>query len=403
VRLRRSVKVLLWWNRAAPRRLLSVLVLLAASLVLAQPLELFTREGCPHCLAAEHFVAELQRERPEFSVQISRVDRDAQARQRLELLARERGLAVVGVPALLVRDELLVGFDRPETTGARIRALLIAAPGAPNAGTSAEGDGPVCSADAAASCASDEVAVPIFGTMRASVVGLPVFTVVVGLLDGFNPCAMWVLLFLLSLLVNLKSRARMALVAGTFVAVSAGVYFAFMAAWLNVFLLLGFSRAVQIALGLVALLVGALNVKEFVAFKRGPSLTIPDSAKPSLYARMRAVLQADHVWGALVSVAVLAVMVNVVELLCTAGLPAVYTHVLTAQHLSTWRNYGYLLLYNAAYMLDDSVMVALAVVTLSRRKLEEGAGRWLKLVSGVVMVGLSLVLVFKPGWLALLG
>jgi hypothetical protein len=111
---------------------------------------------------------------------------------------------------------------------------------------------------------------------------LPLFTLALGLLDGFNPCAMWVLLFLLSLLVRLRDRKRMALIAGTFVLVSGAVYYAFMAAWLNVFLAVGLSKVVRVLLGTTAVLIGLINVKDFVAWGRGPSLSIPDAAKPGL-------------------------------------------------------------------------------------------------------------------------
>jgi hypothetical protein len=140
----------------------------------------------------------------------------------------------------------------------------------------------------------------------------------------------------------------MALIGGTFVLVSGVVYFAFMAAWLNLFLLVGISRLTQILLGLIAAVIGVLNVKDFVALGRGPSLAIPRSVRPALYARMRAVVMAEHPAAALGGVIVLAVLVNVVELLCTAGFPAVYTRILTLRELPVWQYYGYLVLYNVA-------------------------------------------------------
>lgn len=191
----------------------------------------------------------------------------------------------------------------------------------------------------------------------------------------------------------------MALIAGTFVLVSGLVYFAFMAAWLNMFLLIGLSRPVQIGLGGIALLVGAVNVKDFFALHRGISLSIPESAKPGLYIRIRRILQADNLAGALVGIVILAGLVNLVELLCTAGFPALYTQILTLQQMPSWQYYGYLGLYNLAYIFDDSLMVTIAVVTLSRRKLQERAGRWLKLTSGLVMAGLGAILLLQPKWL----
>jgi hypothetical protein len=147
----------------------------------------------------------------------------------------------------------------------------------------------------------------------------------------------------------------------------------------------------------VAALVGAINVKDFVAFKRGVSLSIPEAAKPGLYARMRRILRAERLAASLAGAAVLAVLVNFIELLCTAGFPAVYTSILAAQALPGWEYYGYLLLYTLAYVADDALMVGVAVVSLAHRRLSEGQGRWLKLVSGVVMLGLATFLLFWPG------
>jgi hypothetical protein len=210
---------------------------------------------------------------------------------------------------------------------------------------------------------------------------------------------MWVLLFLLSILVNLKSRAKMLAIAGTFVVVSGLCYFAFMAAWLNFFLLVGIARWVTVTLGCLALFVGVVHVKDFFAFHKGITLSIPEAAHPGIYERARRVVTAEHLGGAMVGVVALAFLVNAVELLCTAGLPAIYTRVLTNQGLSTPSYYGYLALYQVFYMLDDALMLAVAVVTLSRHKLQERGGRWLKLVSGVVVLALGVVLLLDPDWL----
>ena len=338
-------------------------------------IEVFTRDGCPRCADAKRFLAELATKRPEIAIVERDVVGEPDALARLRELAREHGIGALSVPTFVIGKEVVVGFESAETTGvALVRAL------------DRERAPPL--------------AVPVFGVLDVGRIGLPLFTLALGLVDGFNPCAMWVLLFILSLLVNLHDRARMALIGGTFVVVSGVVYFAFMAAWLQIFLLLGVGRAVQVALGAVAVLVGLVNVKDFVAYGRGVSLSIPQAVKPTLYARARRILSADNLTGALGATVVLAVLVNVVELLCTAGLPAIYTHVLALQALPAWQHYAYLGLYNAAYVLDDGLMVAIAVVTLSRAKLQERAGRNLKLLSGLVMLGLGLLLLAKPGWLS---
>jgi hypothetical protein len=191
----------------------------------------------------------------------------------------------------------------------------------------------------------------------------------------------------------------MLLVGGTFVAVSGLVYFAFLAAWLNVFLWAGIARAVQIGLGAAAAGMGAIQLGDAIAPGRGPSLHIPERAKPGIYARARRVLQAENLVGALGAVAVLAFFVNAVELLCTAGLPALYTRVLTLRELPLWQYYGYLGLYVAAYLFDDTLVLAGAVATFGGGKLQQRGGRGLTAISGVLLLGLGLLLLLRPGWL----
>lgn len=341
----------------------------------ADEIEVFSREGCAHCRDARPFLDQLQRTRPDLKIVYRDVEQDPAALSRLREIARQKGEHALGVPAFFINDELIIGFGSAETTGARILEAL-------NRGQE-----------------NLVIRLPLIGPVRVSDLGLPLFTVAVGLLDGFNPCAMWVLLFLLSLLVNLGSRLRVLLVGGVFVFVSGLVYFLFMAAWLNIILLIGYPRAAQIVLAIVAGVVGVINVKDFFAFRRGLSLTIPESTKPGLYARARHILMATSVFGAIAGAAILALLVNVIELACTAGLPALYTQILSVRALPRLGYYGYLILYNSAYVLDDLLVLVIAVATLSRFKLQERGGRWLKLLSGAVMLSLGIVLFARPEWL----
>jgi glutaredoxin len=339
-------------------------------------LEVFVIEGCPHCAAAKAFLSELARERPDLRIVYRSLNDDPAARADLILVSQNAGYWPPGVPTFVFGGKVLVGFDDGESSGPSVRDLI-----------------------GNAKKPEPEVESRLFGNLSAARLGLPLFTLALGLLDGFNPCAMWVLLFLLSLLVRLQDRRRMALVAGAFVLVSGAVYYAFMAAWLNVFLALGMSNPVRWTLAGMALVIGGINAKDFFAFKRGVSLTIPAAAKPGLYARLRAVLRAEALPASLAAVAVLAVIVNFVELLCTAGFPAIYTAVLTQHDLSAGAHYAYLGLYILAYIADDALMVALAVAALSSRKLTERTGRWLKLASGTVMMALGVVMIVYPEWL----
>ncbi len=249
--------------------------------------------------------------------------------------------------------------------------------------------------------AEQSITLPVFGKIRVNELGLPAFTFAVGLVDGFNPCAMWVLVFLLSVLVNIRDRRKIIAIAGTFVVVSGLAYFAFMAAWLQLFVLIGLARPVQITLGLFAIFIGVVNVKDFFAFKKGISFSIPESSKPGLYRRVREIVSAKYLTVAIAGAISLAVVVNLVELLCTAGLPALYTQILMMQELPAWKNHLYLAFYICAYMLDDTILLAVVIVTLSHRKLQEREGRWLKLISGAVILALGVVMIIRPEWLTL--
>lgn len=362
----------------------------------APDVEMFSRQGCRHCAAAKAWLVGLAKERPALVVVVRDVNEEEGALERLERLAREADVAAMATPAFFVRGRLVVGWADAESTGTYLLALL---EGKGGAGEGGEGCPPAPKEPCDEEAPRETVTLPLVGRVAAEDVGLPLFTVVVGLVDGFNPCAMWVLVFLLSLLVNLRSRSRMLAVAGTFVVVSGLVYFAFMAAWLNVFLLVGMTRAIQAVLGVVALAAGAIHVKDFFAFHRGVTLSIPERAKPGIYARVNRVVTAQNLGGAIGAVAALAFLVNVVELLCTAGLPAVYAQVLSTHDLVPWQRYAYLALYQVFYMFDDALMLAIAVWTLSKRRLTERSGRVLKLVSGLVMLALGALLLLKPEWL----
>lgn len=355
----------------------------------AATLEVFVRQGCPHCEAAKAFLVELQRERPALQVQLRPIDRDAAAREALMDRSRQAGVWPPGVPTFVVHGRVLVGFDDADHMGRQLLALIDAGPPAPAA----------TAPESASAAASGSVDTAWFGPLSATRLGLPAFTLALGLLDGFNPCAMWVLLFLLALLLRLKDRRRMALIAGTFVLASGAVYYAFMAAWLNLFLAVGLSQPLRWALGGIAVAIGLINLKELVAWKQGPSLTIAESAKPGLYARMRQVVQAPGLPAALAAVTALAVVVNFVELLCTAGLPALYTAVLAQQQLPALAHHAYLGLYILGYLTDDALMVTLAVLALGSGKLTERTGRWLKGLSGLVMLALGVALLLRPEWL----
>lgn len=362
---------------------LSLILLVASVCVSAEPtncnsstLDLYIRDGCPHCADAKLYLPKLLKQYPQVELKLHSVDKNPLARDELIKLSKKAGVWPPGVPTFVFQCKLHVGFDSPENSAPDLHRLI--------------GE-------------NQSVTKPFhnkwLGFINLEQLGLPMFTIALGLVDGFNPCAMWVLLFLLTLLVRLKNRKRMALIAATFVLVSGLVYYAFMAAWLNIFLLVGFSTIIRATLGLVALTIGAINVRDFFTNNKRFTLSIPDAAKPGIYARVRHILRVENLATSLIGVILLAIVVNFIELLCTAGIPAIYTAILTQQDLSNSTYYGYLGLYILGYIADDALMVTIAVLTLSSSKLTQSTGRWLKFVSGIAISILGILLLVNPGWL----
>lgn len=368
----------------------------APSAAMQRRVEAFVREGCPHCAQAEAFLTTLAQEDPTLAIVVRDVGKDAAAMARLKELTRAAG-GIARVPAVYVGGELILGYSPEARTDRLIRAALAGQqakhdPGTLETGTcAAEGDALACEAPAA----PETFEISVLGrTLSLDDVGLPAFTLVMGLLDGFNPCSMWVLILMISLLAPLDDRRRMIAIAGTFVTIQGLAYFLMMSAWLNLFLLLGLARWSEIAIGVVALAFGAINVKDFVAFGRGISLSISERHRADIYKRIRALLHTETVTAAIAGTIVLGILVQIVEFMCTTGFPALFTRILTLRELDAASYYGYLALYIAAYMLDDVVILGIGVVTLSRHRLQEREGRWLKLVAGLVMIGLGIYLLW---------
>lgn len=376
--------------RRLARWLLPALALLAPAAfaetapAAGDPVELhfFWSRTCPHCQAARPFVEALPAHLPWLVLHSHDVTADRAAAERYVAMAEALGQQAGSVPAFFYCGRMETGFDTAETTGRELEAALIQCH---------EGTLP---APAAAPAAPVEL--PFLGRVAPADLSLPLITLVIAGLDAFNPCAFFVLLFLLSLLVHARSRGRMLFIGGVFLFFSGLIYFLFMAAWLNVFRWLGQVALVTGVAGVVAVLVGAINVKDYFRFKQGISLSIPEAAKPGLFQRMRGLLRADSLPALTLGTVALAVAANSYELLCTAGFPMIYTRVLTLADLPPAGHYAYLLLYNVIYVLPLLAITLVFTWTLGGRKLTETEGRLLKLVSGLMMLGLGLLLVAAP-------
>ncbi len=353
-------------------------------------LTLFYGQGCPHCEEEKKFLKELKARQPGLTIREYEVWHDTKNAALFAKIMKAAGSNQVAVPVTVVGKKVFVGFTKE--TGQNIEKAVAACieSGCPDA---------VADMPPAGTPGQEKMNIPLLGEVDTGTVSLPVLTVGIALLDSFNPCAFFVLLFLLSMLIHARSRGKMFLIGGIFVFFSGFIYFLFMAAWLNLFLVIGKLVLITATAGVIALFVGAINIKDFFFFKKGISFMIPENAKPRLFEQMRGLLRSSSLTTMIAGTVVLAVSANAYELLCTAGFPMVYTRALTLHNLPMTRYYLYLVVYNLVYVIPLALIVLVMTLSLGSRKLSEWQGRQLKLMSGLMMFFLGLVLLVQPALL----
>ena len=353
----------------------------------------FWSQKCPHCLEARPELEALASSQPWIVLHSLELTKSQANVERYIAMAAELGKQAQSVPALFFCRQMQVGWQ----SGGLSRTMLLEQM---NQCRTQVASGGTIGPDKSASSQEDATMfLPLIGSFDARSHSLPVMTVLIAGMDAFNPCAFFVLLFLLSLLVHQQDRRRMALIGGVFVLFSGLMYFAFMAAWLGLFRIMGSLPWVTGAAGALAVVIGAVNTKDFFAFKAGVSLSIPESRKADIFRRGRAILAAGNLPAMLAATVLLAIAANFYELLCTAGFPMVYTRLLTMQVSNSTQHMFYLALYNVIYVFPMLLIVFAFVRTLGARKLSEREGRLLKLLSGLMMLELGLLLLAAPEWL----
>ena len=245
----------------------------------------------------------------------------------------------------------------------------------------------------------ETIDLPIAGEIQTKNFSLPLLTIIIGGIDGFNPCAMWVLLFLITLLINMKNKKRMWFLGTLFIVASAVVYFLFMSAWLNFFIFLGFLKWIRWAVALFALGAGIYHVRKFIINKNATCKVTGSEKRRKTFDKIKNIVNRKNLLLASSGIIILAGAVNLVELLCSTGLPAIYTSVLAMAEIPVWHYYMYLLLYILIFMIDDLVIFFIAMSTLKTIGISTKYSRYTGLIGGIIMIIIGVLLVLKPGWL----
>jgi thiol-disulfide isomerase/thioredoxin len=363
-------------------------------------IHLFWTQGCPHCLLEKKFLAKLEAKYPQVTLHAYEISSSPENQELLQKVADQLKVTVSGVPFTVIGDQSFTGWLDEQTTGTAIEAAVqkfLAGPHVDLVGNLAIP--PESPAIPAPKVIPETITLPVFGEIHTRDVSLPLFTVMMGAVDGFNPCAMWVLVFLIGLLLGLEDRRRMWILGGTFIAASAGIYFLFMVAWLNLLMFLGFIWWVRLLVGIIALVAGYYNLKEYFLNQPGVCKVTGTDRRQRIFQKLKDITQQQKFWLALGGIIILAFVVNLVELICSASLPVVFLQVLTLNQLPAWQYYLYILLYIFIFMLDDLIVYIVAMTTLQVTGLSDKYSRLSHLLGGLAMLAIGVLIIFKPEWL----
>lgn len=340
----------------------------------------FYSDTCPHCAKEKVFLTDLEKKYPELKIIRYEVIHDQNNQKLLGELykkynvpSREQGL----VPVTFTSKKYFVGFN--EQVAEDIENCF-----------------ETCVSQSTDS-GGQKIKVPILGEVDPSKISLFLLAAVLGTLDGFNPCAMWVLVILISLLLATKSRKQILLVGGTFIFAEGFLYLLFMSAWLNVFLAIGYVSLTKILIGIFGIAFGIWRIREFMTWQPGVcKVTEGTGTKDKIFDKIKNVVKPATIPATVLGVVLLAFGVNLVEFFCSAGFPVIFTRVLALQDLGTLQYYFYLILYNLFYMLDDFIVFGFAFFTLNRFGFSDKYNRYSTLFAGLLILLLGIILIFKP-------
>lgn len=354
----------------------------------------FWAEGCPHCAAAKPVLAVLEQRYPQLQVRSLEVRSSPDNQRRFAAMAAKFGIEATGVPTFFLGSQHWVGFSEsvtPQLLEAAIARCVSA--GCPDAGADASPAPP-------AKPPPGVVDLPFVGQLDPERQSLVLSTVLIALVDGVNPCSLWVLSILLALTLRTGSRRTTVVTGLVFIFVTGLVYALFIGGLFTVFQVLTVAPAVRVGVAMFAAAFAAINIKDFFWFKAGVSLSIPEASKPGIYDRMRRVVgSAQSLPALVVSTMVLAAGVSFVELACTAGFPMLWTSIVSERGVATLTFLFLLGLYMLVYQADELMIFAVAVATMRITKLQERQGRVLKLLSGMLMLSLAIVMLVQPALL----
>ncbi len=358
---------------------------------------LFWTKGCPHCAQEKQYLTKLASQDQNIKIISLELTESRENRELFKKVGEALQADVSGVPFTVVGEQYFIGWLDEATTGAAIDQAVqeTRRSKSPDVVERLRAR-PTPPAPPEKKAIPEKLTLPFFGEIEIKYLSLGLITLIIGALDGFNPCAMWVLVFLINLLLGMEDRRKMWILGGTFILSSAIVYFLFMTAWLNFLIFVGFIIWVRVGIGLVALLAGFYNLREYFTNRAGVCKLTSSDRRQRRMDRLKEIVQTRKFLLAVGGIILLAFAVNLVELICSAGFPVVYLQILSLTPMPFWQYYLYLILYIFIFMLDDMVVFIVAMITLQLLGLGSRYKQASNLIGGVLMLILGILLILRP-------
>lgn len=362
---------------------------------------LFYGDGCPHCAEEEEwFKTYLDKNR---NIKLHRYevwyDKDNQEKySKVHEILNDKSN---GIPYLIIGESVISGFDK-DLTPERIRNAVEYYSNVNYKdkvgiylGVVSENE----SGKEETKYEDTKVKIPLLGTKEAKDVSIGLSAILIGVVDGFNPCAMWILLFLISMLLGMKNKKRMWILGITFLVSSALVYFLFLLSWLNLAVFLNKVLYIRVAISFFAVLFGVLQVVNFF-FKKNDGCEVVDSKnRKRIIKSIQKIIKEKSFILAVLGIVLLAASVNIIELLCSLGLPVMFTQILAINEVSKVGQILYSLLYVLFFMIDDIIIFVIAMKTLEIKAISNKYGKYSHLIGGLIMIIIGILMIYKPEWL----
>lgn len=368
---------------------------------------LFYGDGCPHCAEEKKFLNSIESKYDNINFIYYEVWKDSDNRIFLEQVKKQLGISQNGVPVTVIGESVIVGYS--DAIGSKIeRAIKFYTENEYEDVVSSIKEGTYIRevGDIDEFSRQEEefdsqvtVDIPLGGRINLRSVSLSTAALVLGLIDGFNPCAMWVLLFLISMLISMKDKKRMWAIGLTFLVSSALVYMLMMLSWLNVVIEISTSLLLRNVVALIALGGGIFNICNYFKHHDSGCSVVDQKKRKSVFERIRKFTKEKSLVLALVGTVALAFSVNIIELACSAGLPLVYTQLLAINDINGFKAFLYILLYIFFFLLDDLFIFFTAMKTMEVTGISTKYSKYSHLIGGILMFIIGLLLLFKPEWL----